>query len=57
MNETINTTVKTEKPTKSKVVKDERKIVDSTLSKLYGLYRGKISYESDDIFYAYRFTQ
>jgi hypothetical protein len=45
------------KPAKGKVVKDERKIVDSTLSKMKGLLKGKIFYESDDIFYQYRFSQ
>ena len=57
MNETIDTTVKKEKPTKSKVVKNEKKMVDSTLSRMRGLLKGKIFYESDDIFYQYRFTQ
>ena len=57
MNETIEATVKTEKPAKRKAVKDKRKIVDSPLSKMYGLLKGKIFYESDDIFYAYRFNK
>jgi hypothetical protein len=57
MNETIEQTVKTKKPKKNKVaVNGERQIVDSPLSKLWGLLEGKISYESDDIFYAYRFN-
>ena len=45
------------KPKKGKVVKEERKIVDSPLSRMYGLLKGKIFYESDDIFYSYRFNQ
>ena len=57
MNETIEATVKTEKLAKNKVVKEERKMVDSTLSKMRGLLKGKIFYESDDIFYQYRFAQ
>ena len=56
MNETIEATVKSVKPAKSKVVKDERKIVDSPLSKLYGLLEGKVFYESNDIFYPYKFN-
>jgi len=45
------------KSAKSKVVKEERQIVDSPLSRMYGLLKGKIFYESDDIFYQYRFNQ
>ena len=45
------------KPAKSKVITEERKIVDSPLSRMRGLLKGKIFYESDDIFYPYRFTQ
>jgi len=48
---------KTKKPKKEKdSVNGERKIVDSPLSRLWGLCKGKIFYESDDIFYAYRFN-
>jgi hypothetical protein len=53
----METTVKTKKPKKEKAaVNGERQIVDSPLSKLWGLLEGKIFYESDDIFYAYRFN-
>jgi len=54
------TAIKKSVPTKlvkSKVVKDERKMVDSPLSKMRGLLKGKIFYESDDIFFQYRLTQ
>jgi len=53
----METTVKTEEPKKKKVVKGERKLVDSPLLRLRGLLKGKIFYESDDIFYQYRLTQ
>jgi hypothetical protein len=53
----METTVKTKKPKKEKAaVNGERQIVDSPLSKLWGLCKGKIFYESDDIFYQYRFN-
>jgi len=45
------------KTTKGKVVKEERQIVDSPLSRMYGLLKGKIFYESDDIFYQYKLNQ
>jgi hypothetical protein len=45
------------KPTKSRVIADERKMVESPLSKMRGFLKGKIFYESDDIFYQYRFSQ
>ena len=57
MNETIEATAKTEKPIKRKVVKSEINKEKSAFAKLYGLYEGKVFYESDDIFYQYRFTQ
>ena len=44
------------KPAKSKVITEERKIVDSPLSRLYGLYKGQIFYESNDIFFSYKFN-
>ena len=53
----MEATVKTEKLKKNKTVKTERKMVDSTLSRMRGLLKGKIFYESDDIFYSYRFAQ
>jgi hypothetical protein len=56
MNETIEQTVKTEKPKKNKSVKKERQIVESPLFRMYGLLKGKLTYESDDIFYAYKFN-
>ena len=55
MNETIETTVKSVKP-KKKVIKSEIKKEKSAFAKLYGLLEGKVFYESDDIFYPYRFT-
>ena len=57
MNETIEATGKSAKSAKSKVVKDERKMVESPLFKMYGLLKGKIFYERDDIFYSYKFNQ
>ena len=56
MNETIEATVKSAKPAKRKVVKCEKKKEKSAFAKLYGLLEGKVFYESDDIFYPYKFT-
>ena len=53
----METTVKTEKPKEEKAVKETRKLVDSPLSRMCGLLKGKIFYESDDIFYPYKFIQ
>ena len=57
MNEKIKTTEKKEKPEKNEVENEKREIVDSPLSRLWGICKGQISYESDDIFFQYRFTQ
>jgi len=47
---------KKKQPKKKEAVKEERKIVDSPLSRLWGLCKGQVFYESDDIFYAYKFN-
>jgi hypothetical protein len=52
----METTVKLEKPKKEKVIKEERQRVDSPLSRMCGLLKDKIFYESDDIFFAYKFN-
>jgi len=49
----METTVEVEKSTKSKdsINAPERR---NSLDKLYGLYKGLISYESDEIFKSYK---
>jgi hypothetical protein len=49
----METTVKVEKSTRSKdrIIVPKRR---NNLDKLYGLYKGLISYESDEIFKSYR---
>jgi hypothetical protein len=36
-------------------VKPAKSKVNSPLSRLYGLYKGQIFYESNDIFFSYKF--
>jgi hypothetical protein len=54
----MKTAVKKEKKYQSdnnKVDKEKKQKVDSTLSRMYGCLKGMFEYESDDIFFQYKF--
>jgi len=57
MNNTVEITVKKKQPDKNKVSISSEKREKSALAKLYGLLKGQVFYDSDDIFFQYRLTQ
>ena len=53
----MKNTIETTQPDKNEVVTSNEKREKSALAKLYGLLKGQVFYESDDIFFQYRLTQ
>ena len=56
MEKVIEPIEKKKQPYKNKATLSHEKREKSTFAKLYGICKGLVSYESDDILYAYKFN-